>query len=167
MPGILETCEWLERTSWATGIRQSLWVFPILETTHLFGIVLLVASTTALDLRLLGLSFRERAVSEMARPLSRWAWAGFIVQLVSGFLLFASEATKLYVNEPFRVKMILIPIAGANILLFHYGVYRSVDRWDRSAAAPLSAKIFGVASILLWFGIVAAGRWIAFASNYQ
>jgi hypothetical protein len=66
MPGILETCDWLEHTSWATGIRQALWLFPILETAHLFGIVLLVAGTTALDLRLLGLSFRERAVSEMA-----------------------------------------------------------------------------------------------------
>jgi hypothetical protein len=167
MPGILETCQWLEQTSWATGIRQSLWLFPIIETAHLFGIVLLVAATTALDLRLLGVSFQEHTVSEMAGPLSRWAWAGFIIQLISGFLLFASEASKLYINVPFRIKMILLLVAGANILFFHYGVYRTVGKWDQSGAAPASAKIFGVLSILLWFGIVAAGRWIAFVNNYQ
>lgn len=167
MPGMLATCEWLEHTWWATGIRQSIWMFPIIETIHLFGIVLLVAATTALDLRLLGISFRERPVSAMAGPLSRWAWVGFIIQILSGFLLFASEASKLYSNTPFRLKMILIVAAGANILLFHYGVYRTVDRWDESAIAPAAARIFGVSSILLWFGIVAAGRWIAFVSNYR
>ena len=74
MPEILAICQWLEHTWWATGIRQSLWMFPIIETIHLFGIVLLVAATTALDLRLLNLSFKERSVSEMAGPLSLWAW---------------------------------------------------------------------------------------------
>jgi hypothetical protein len=167
MPGILAICQSLEHTWWATAIRQSLWMFPIIETIHLFGIVLLVAATTALDLRLLNLSFKERSVSGMAGPLSLWAWAGFIIQLISGFLLFASEASKLYANLPFRIKMILIVVAGANILFFHYGVYRTVDRWDASAVAPAAAKVFGVLSILLWFGIVAAGRWIAFVSTYR
>ena len=63
--------------------------------------------------------------------------------------------------------MILIVVAGANILFFHYGVYRTVHRWDASALAPPAARIFGVLSILLWFGIVAAGRWIAFVSTYR
>lgn len=167
MPGILEICKSLEQTSWATAIRQSLFLFPILETFHLFGIVLLVAATTALDLRLLNLSFEEYSVSALARPLSRWAWGGFAIQLISGFLLFASEASKLYANVPFRIKMILIVVAGANVVFFHYGVYCTVDKWDESAAVPAPAKIFGVLSILLWFGIITAGHWIAFVHNYQ
>jgi len=167
MPDVLAACRWLQQTHWATAIRQSSWIFPIIETAHLFGIVILVGATTALDLRLLGVSFQEYSVSAMARPLSRWAWAGFAIQVVSGFLLFASEAAKLYSNVHFLLKMILIVAAGANILFFHHGVYRSVDRWDDSPAAPAAAKLFGVFSILLWFGIVAAGRWIAFVKNYQ
>ena len=101
------------------------------------------------------------------RPLSRWAWAGFIIQLISGFLLFASEASKLYANLPFRLKMILIVIAGANILFFHYAPIAPSTRWDASAVAPVAARVFGVLSILLWFGIVAAGRWIAFVATYR
>ena len=155
-------CQWLENSSWATAIHQSLWLFPMLETAHLFGIVSLVGATSALDLRLIGLTMKGEPVSRIARRLLPWAWAGLTIQVVTGFCLFASEATRCFENKAFRIKMVMLVLAGLNALIFHQTVYRRVARWDEAPATPLGAKFAGCCSILLWFGIVAAGRWIAF-----
>jgi hypothetical protein len=159
---MLAFCQWLENSSWATAIHQSLWLFPMLETAHLFGIVSLVGATSALDLRLIGLTMKGEPVSRIAGRLLPWAWAGLTIQVVTGFCLFASEATRCFENKAFRIKMVMLVLAGLNALIFHETVYRRVTTWDEAPATPLGAKFAGCCSILLWFGIVAAGRWIAF-----
>jgi uncharacterized protein DUF6644 len=159
---ITAICVWLEQTGVGTTIRESLWLFPVIETVHIFGIILLVGATSILDLRLMGLTFRDESVSLIAGRFIPWALAGFIIQVVTGFLLFSSEATKMYGNLGFQIKMLLILIAGINALVFHSVAYKSVGKWDRDPVGPLSARAAGLISILLWFGIVAAGRWIAY-----
>jgi len=155
-------CEWLELTGVGTAVRDSTWLFPIIETVHIIGIVLLVGSTSILDLRLMGLTYREHPVSKVAWRFLPWAWIGFLVQVITGVLLFASEATKMFENLGFQIKMILIVVAGLNALVFHLIAYQSVDKWENDRVAPLAARAAGLISILLWFGIVAAGRWIAY-----
>jgi len=159
---IFAICQWLEQTSIGTIIRESLWLFPVIETVHIFGIILLVGGTSILDLRLMGLTFRDEAVSKLARRFLPWAWAGFIIQVTTGLLMFSSEATKMYVNRAFQVKMLLIVAAGVNALVFHSLAYQSVGKWDKDPVAPMSARVAGLISILFWFGIVAMGRWIAY-----
>jgi hypothetical protein len=159
---ILVICRWLEQTRLGSSIRESLWLFPVIETVHIFGIILLVGATSILDLRLMGLTFRDEPVSRLAGRFIPWALAGFLIQVVTGFLLFSSEATKMYDNIGFQIKMALILIAGINALVFHSVAYKSVGRWDNDPVGPLSARAAGLVSILLWFGIVAAGRWIAY-----
>jgi hypothetical protein len=161
MPDLYSWCKWLEHTAVGTQVRESLWLFPTIETLHLFGIVVLVGSTSALDLRLLNLMMRGEPVSKLAPRLLKWAWAGFAVQVVTGSLLFSSEATRCYDNPAFRLKMLLIALAGVNALGFEW-TYRSVAKWGEGPSTPIAAKAAGCLSILFWFGIVAAGRWIAF-----
>ena len=155
-------CKWLEQTWVASSVRESLWLFPAIETLHLFGIVVLVGTTTVFDLRLLGWTLRRQRVSELARLLLPWSWAGFGIQVATGFLLFASEASKCYGNPAFRLKMLLLLLAGANALLFHVTANQKLTEWDEDAVPPTGAKLAGAVSILLWFGIVAAGRFIGF-----
>ena len=155
-------CQWLEAQGWAVAIHQSLWLFPLLETAHLFGIILLVGATSALDLRLIGLTMKREPVSRLAARLLPWAWAGLTIQIATGFFLFASEATRCFGNTAFRLKMLMLVLAGLNALVFHQTIYRRVANWDEAPVTPASAKLAGCCSILLWFGIVAAGRWIAF-----
>src|SRR5882757_11345537 len=162
MPQLLTLCKWLEQTSVGAGVRESLWLFPAIETVHLFGIILLVGSTVAFDLRLLSFALREQSVSRLASRLLPWAWIGFAVQVLTGLLLFASEATKCYGNPAFRIKMLLLLLAGVNALAFHVAPFRNVAAWDKASTQPVGAKVAGALSILLWFGIVAAGRWIGF-----
>jgi hypothetical protein len=162
MPSATAICQWLENTSMATWVRESFWAFPTIETVHLFGIVILVGSTSVLDLRLLGRAFQDEPVSKLAGRMLPWAWTGLVMQVMTGFLLFSSEAMKCYQNIPFRIKMVLILLAGLNAFLFHAITYRRVTDWDRDSVAPIGARMAGIFSIVLWFGIVAAGRWISY-----
>ena len=155
-------CLWLEQTSMGTAVRESLWLFPVIETIHIFGIILLVGGTSILDLRLMGLTFREEPVTKLAKRFLPWAWAGFIIQVVTGVLMFASEATKMYINAAFQIKMLMIVAAGVNAFVFHSLAYQSVGKWENDPVAPVSARVAGLISILFWFGIVAAGRRIAY-----
>ena len=161
MPDLMALCKVLETSPLGSGIAQSSWIFPALESTHMFGIVSVVGATAILDLRLMGLSFRDATASSLVRGTLKWALYGFLLMVVTGVLMFVSEATRCYTNPGFRWKMLLVALAGINALIFHFTAYRSVDRWDRSAT-PVAAKFAGAFSILLWFGIVALGRWIAF-----
>jgi uncharacterized protein DUF6644 len=161
MPDMMAICHWLETSSLGTTIAQSAWIFPALESIHMFGIVSVVGATSILDLRLMGISYRNDSVSSLVRGTLGWALYGFALMLVTGALMFVSEATRSYTNTGFRWKMLLLLLAGVNALLFHVGAYRSVNRWEQGAT-PFAAKFAGGFSILLWFGIVAMGRWIAF-----
>jgi hypothetical protein len=162
MDHIFAICKWLELSAVGTSVRESLWLFPVIETVHIFGIILLVGSTSILDLRLIGLTFRDELVSKLARQFLPWAWAGFVIQVCTGLLMFASEATKMYGNVAFQMKMLLILAAGMNALVFHFLAYQSVGKWEKDPVAPFSARVSGTLSILFWFAIVAAGRWIAY-----
>ena len=95
---MLEFCQWLDQSSVGTAIRQSLWLFPAIETVHLLGMAALVGTIGVLDLRLLGWVARQQPVSKMAARLIPWAWVGITVQVITGTLLFSSEAVKIYGN---------------------------------------------------------------------
>ena len=162
MPDTLAFCKWLEQTSVGSAVRESLWLFPAIETVHLLGMAALVGTVMVFDLRLLGWLMRRKRVSDIAGSLLPWTWVGFALQVVTGVLLFSSEAVKVGANPAFRLKMLLLMLAGVHALIFHWTVYRKVATWDDSTVVPLGAKIAGFTSILLWVGIVAAGRFIGF-----
>ena len=161
MASNLAICSWLENTRLGLGISQSIWIFPAIEMVHMFGIVVLVGATSILDLRLLGLMLRDEPVSRLAHATLRWAWISFTVMVVTGSLMFVAEATKCYNSAPFRLKMLMMVLAGVNALIFHSFAYRGVKCWELGST-PFGARFAGALSLIFWFGIVGAGRWIAF-----
>jgi len=122
----------------------------------------LFVTIATFDLRLLGWSLRRVRISDLARRVLPWAWAAFAVQVVTGVLLFSSEAVKLYDNPAFRLKLLLILFAGAQALIFQFTAYRSLPTWDERGSLPFAAKLSGALSLALWVAIVTAGRFIGF-----
>ena len=161
MPGVLAFSKWLEQTVIGASVRQSLWLFPAIETVHLAGMAALLATVGAFDLRLMGAILRSESISSLSRRLLPWAWTAFALQAITGGLLFSAEAARMVVNPAFRLKMFLLFLAGAHALIFHLAARRRVNEWN-SATPPLAARLAGLASLLLWIGVVAAGRWIGF-----
>jgi hypothetical protein len=154
--------QWLESTAPAIAISESSWLFPGIETVHVLAIAMVVGSITMVDLRLLDINLRERPVGELIAEVLPWTWTSFAVAVCSGALLFSSNATKYWGTVPFRAKMLLLTLAGLNMLAYHATIHRSVDLWGRRAPTPRAAKISGGLSLGLWIGVVTLGRWIGF-----
>ena len=143
----------LEATALAEAIRRSVWAYPALEAVHIAGVGALFGAVLLLELRVFGLG-RDIGVVPLARLVLRTALAAFACAVLSGALLFISAATEVAANPAFRVKLVLILIAGANALVFHArGGLRGGDSLARLQAA---------ASLLLWLSVIVAGRLIAY-----
>jgi uncharacterized membrane protein len=160
---ILSLCEWVQNTNWASGIKHSDWQFPLIESVHSLALSFMLWPAAILDLRLLGLVMKERPVSRVASQFLPWVWTGFIVMVLTGVVLFCSEAVKCYNSPFFRVKVLLLVLAGFNALIFHTSVFKNVDTWDNGRATPWRARMAGACSLAIWIGVVAMGRGLAYA----
>ncbi len=105
-----------------------------------------------LDLRLLGLVMRRRPVTQVAAQFLPWTWTGFVVMILSGVVLFASEAVKCYNSPFFRVKVILLGVAGVNALIFHNTVFRNVDAVDNALTPWQRARPRRRIFLASWYG---------------
>ena len=155
-------CQWLYDSYIGTAIRESIWVFPIIETIHVLSIALLVGTVAIVDLRLLGLTMRREPVTEVASQILPLTWCGFAVSFVSGFLLFWSEAATSYFNPAFRLKLLMLALAGLNPLVFHTTIYRRVGVWNEADVTPFRARLAAILSLTLWTGVIVTGRAIAY-----
>jgi len=160
---VVQTLTWLQNLSLPTQIRESAWMFPTIETLHVFALVLVIGSIMTVDLRLLGIANRDRPFSHLAAEMLPWTWVAFVVAAIAGSLMFSSKAVVYFGNIPFRLKMCCLVLAGINMLVFHWMGTRHLAMWDHSKP-PRSAKFAGGASLLLWTVIVASGRWIGFTT---
>src|ERR1700733_12344587 len=164
---LLGFCQWVDSTRWSALVRQSNWFFSTLDTVHTLGIILVAGTIMLLDLRLLGFALRSVPVAQVVARIVPSTLGGFGLMVVSGGLLFSSEAVKMYHSPAFRIKMVLLALAGLNALIFHRTIYRDVANWDPAAVAPARARLAGLLSLIFWIGIIAAGRAIAYAPGYD
>ncbi len=161
MTWVLQTCQWLEATRWSTALRESTWVYPVIESIHVLALCLFLGLAALLDFRLVGLTLRRVRVSEVAGRLMPWMVGGFVLMVITGGLLFSSAPVRFLGNVFFRIKTVLLLLAGLNAWIFHVTTYRRVEQWN-TGATPRAARIAGSLSLVLWTGIVTAGRLIAY-----
>jgi hypothetical protein len=154
---------WLYETGFSATLRESTWVEPIVESVHVLTLTLFLGFSVLLDLRLLGVILRRKRVSEVLTQLNPWLFAGFAVMIVTGVLLFCGDPVAFYSTIFFRVKMIMLVLAGLNVLVFNWTVGRRVVEWDQGVSTPTGAKVAAILSLVLWVAIIAAGRGIAYA----
>jgi hypothetical protein len=152
--------QWIESTWLSEAMNGNAWAFPLAEAAHFFGLCLLIGSIGVIDLRLLGFarSFSVRAVHQLL-PL---VWIGFGINLFTGVLFIFSSASFYYPNVAFRVKMVLILLAGVNALLYQLTVHKKIADWPETGAVPGQAKLIAGTSLLLWIAIIFFGRFIMY-----
>lgn len=153
---------YVEDSNLADSIRENDVLFPLIESIHVLSICLVVGSILAVDLRLLGLASVNRPVSRVMQGLLPLTWCAFVVAVASGSLMFISNATKYLANGYFVAKIVLIGIAGLNMLIFHFVGAGDMPKWENQVRPPLSVRLAGGLSIALWVAVVACGRWIGF-----
>jgi len=152
---------WVEQTALATAMRQELWLYPAVEILHIWGFVVLVGSIAMLDLRLLGLSPRV-SVRQLSRHLLPWTWGALLAIVPTGILMFMAHADEFITNSAFVTKLALIFAAGINAAVFYLGPFRSMIAWDGGVSTPAAAKLHAALSLLIWMGVIACGRLLAY-----
>jgi uncharacterized membrane protein len=159
---LLPFAQWLAETPGSIALHESLFMYPLIESVHVLTLCVFVGMSVMLDLRLLGVTLKRVPVTDITRRLLPWMFAGFVVMVITGVLLVYAIPVRSYQSIWFRMKVILLILAGLNALTFHYTVYRSVREWDLAEVVPRRARLAGMASLALWAGIIVFGRMIAY-----
>jgi hypothetical protein len=158
---LLAFCQACNNSWFGHGIRDSTWLFPFVEIFHLLALGVLCGTILILNLRLLGLRFKDEPVSELAKDVRPWMLGSLAVMLISGFLLFSTEAVKMYGNWAFRGKMLFLLAA----VIFMFTVQRKVVMADQSRVPPAVRVIVALVSLLLWTGVGLGGRALGFVTT--
>ena len=153
-----ELAKWSEATSLGVAIRNSQYLFPIIEYFHLAALAVIGGAILVVDMRMLGLGLRETPVKRLAQDAQPWLVGSLIVMLVSGISLYTSEATKCYASPAFWIKMVALVLA----LLFTFSVRKKIVMAEAGQVSAGTLKSVALVSVGLWFTVAWGGRWIGF-----
>jgi len=156
---LLPLFQWFYATPIGDGIRNSTWLFPVIEAFHLLGLGLVAGSVLLVDLRLLGMGLSKQPAAQLWANARPWLIGGVTLMFASGIPLFLSESIKCLYSFPFWVKMTSLFL----VLLFTFTVLRRVMQARTTSDQPLSGRATAIISLVLWFGVAWGGRWIGFS----
>jgi hypothetical protein len=150
---------WLQSTSIGQAISET--YFPVVESIHVVALTMVAGTIFIVDLRLVGLASRNMRFTQLSEQMLPWTWRAFALAALTGSLLLTANAEGYYSNTPLRIKAVLLILAGLNMAYFQLVTIRTVSQWD-SGRPSGAARLAGWASLLLWTGVIACGRWAGF-----
>ena len=155
-------CQWLEQTPPSLFVQSHGWVVPAVQTVHILAISAVAGSALMMNLRLLGVAFKAQPVADVARRFAPVIWWALPILLLTGLVLTLGEPARELLNPVFRIKMLLVLAATALLAVLQARLNRNPKRYERGQGSRGSAIAIAIASLVLWTGIVIAGRWIAY-----
>ncbi|MGZ4958231.1 MAG: DUF6644 family protein [Methylomonas sp.] len=166
MSSLIEISQTLYDSEVGTALRESVYMFPLIEGLHLIGLSVALGLLLFVDLRLLGVFLPQLPVVAVLHPLRPWLLGGFSMIFVTGVLLFVATASKIIILPVFFYKLGFIALAGINALWFELKWGRDVHGWGSDPVLPATVRFAGLTSLTLWSLVVIAGRLIPYLS-YQ
>ena len=159
---LLNLARWLDSQSWSTSIHESIYLYSWIETTHVLTLMVFLGMLFVIDLRMLGAIFPNVPASTIAQRLDKPMMIGFVVMLITGFLLYYAIPVRTTQSLWFRIKVVLLIAAGINAFLFRAKMQASSNSWDLDRIPPKRIRIGAALSLVLWAGVVITGRTIAY-----
>jgi len=156
---LLPFFQWCYGTPIGEGIRNSTWLFPVIEAFHLLGLGLTAGAVLVVDLRLLGVGLRKQPAAQLWANTQPWLLGSVTLMFASGIPLFLSESIKCLYSFAFWVKMTSLFL----VLLFTFTFLRRVTQMDPTSDRPQLGRVTALISLVLWFGVAWGGRWIGFS----
>jgi hypothetical protein len=153
--------QWIQDSDISTSFRESTYIWGCVDGIHVIGLCLFLGPLLFWELRLFNRGVRSATPAETWARLSPWIFVGFVIMVISGITVFCGEPVRYWASVFFRVKLVLLALAGLNALAFHYGMGKKLVQWD-TMPLPRSAHYVGIASITLWVLIMFCGRLIAY-----
>lgn len=143
-------------------VRENEMAFPWIESFHVLAVAIVIGSIFVVDARLIGLrSYRQNA-SGVISDLLPYTWAAFVLAVLTGAMMFCSDAVRYGNSQLFQAKVASLALAGVNMGIFHATEFRRIVDWDVNLPPPAGARFAGIVSIAVWTSVVFLGRWIGF-----
>jgi uncharacterized membrane protein len=150
---------WLQATGLARTVSET--YFPAVESIHVVALTLVAGTIFVVDLRLIGVASRNMRFTQLSDQMLPWTWRAFVLAAITGSLLLSANAEGYYSNTPLRIKAVLLLLAGLNMAYFQLVTFKTVSQWDNGRPVD-AARFAGWASLILWTGVIACGRWAGF-----
>lgn len=159
---LLALAEWAAAQPSSIALRESLFMWPLLESAHVLTLMLFAGTATMLDLRLLGVAFRQVPATAFTERLLPWTRLAFALMTLTGLALLYANPVRYYFNVFFRLKLLLLAGAGLNIWWFHARTHASIEQWRLVAVPPRAARAAAIVSLVAWTGVIVTGRMVAY-----
>jgi hypothetical protein len=157
-----EICKWLAATSLSNAIQTTGWIIPTVQIIHIICVAVLFSSAVLVDLRLLRVLGRDVPLPEIAQRHLPTIWPVLLILLITGSLLIVGEPRRSLVNSTFYLKMALLAVAILLTVGLQWSISMSSNFWDLNRTRRVAGRIAATVSVLVWCGILFAGRWIAY-----
>ncbi len=162
-----------EFASWIAGTElshtfkvYSNWLIPISQSIHIISVSILFTAAILISTRLLTATSPNRTVSQLTQTLVPWMWGALGVLLLTGTIQTIAEPVRQFVTPVFWAKMIMIVVVMAMTAVFTTTVRANARSWDVASSRPPAARVFAIASIVLWVAIIVCGRFIGWTWSY-
>jgi hypothetical protein len=156
----------IQASALAEWMRDTNPAMQIVESTHVLAAVVVLGTVLIVDLRLLGLTDSQRALTRIGGETLPLTWLAFALAVITGSLMFTTSAQTYFGNAAFQLKALALLGAGLNMALFQLSTARGIAAWDLGKP-PRAARVAGALSLLLWAAVVLLGRWIGFTKGYD
>jgi hypothetical protein len=157
-----EFSRWLAATPLSHVIQTTKWVIPALQTVHILSVAVVFSAAVLVDLRLWRLLNRDVPLPDMARRFLPMIWPVLAVLLLTGSLLIIGEPKRSLLNSAFYLKMALLAVAIGLTAWLQWSLSSSPNFWDKNRGRRMAGQLAATLSIVVWCGILFAGRWIAY-----
>ena len=157
--------DWLETTHASMVIQEVNWIIPTVQTIHILAISVVMAAIVMVDLRLIGVAMRGQPAAIVARRFLPWVWYALVVLLLSGAILITGEPGRSLLNPAFILKMSLLAAVIVITALLQRSLRNTSPFWELAPGTRVASSAIAVISLMLWIGILFAGRWIAYTGG--
>ncbi len=154
--------KWLGATALSHAIQTAGWVIPTLQTIHILGIAVLFFSAVIVDLRLWRALQRDVPLKDVAQRFLPVIWPVLLILLLTGSLLIVGEPRRSLLNTTFYLKMTLLAVAVVLTAALQWSLSSAPEFWEQDRGRRIAARFAATLTILVWCGIIFAGRWIAY-----
>ena len=158
----IELSNWLATTTLSHAVQAVGWIIPTLQTVHILSVGVLFTSAVLVDLRILQLLQRAIPLEVVIQRFLPAIWPLLLILLITGSLLIVGEPRRSLLNTTFLIKMALLTVAVLLTAVLQWlfkssGMSQATDR-----GRAFTGQVVASASLLVWCGIIFAGRWIAY-----
>jgi hypothetical protein len=159
---MLAFADWIADTWLSLAIRKSVWLIPTIQITHIVAITMIVTAAVMIGARIAGLASRTQTMRETAQRFLPWIWGGLVVLAPTGIILIIAEPQRTLGNAAFWWKMAMLLVGVGLTAWFQVSLWHDAAAWEDRGQKAAAKRVFAASSILIWLGIVATGRLIAY-----